>query len=138
MDLAMLLDYSSGYSIETCHFISLMEKFGGILKSPFPQIMRHHIDVYQIESRNPHLHESKGDDHVDDMIYASLQVVYHSPLCPDIIKEQIISELRQRKILEKGEKPDKPTYYPALENVNLEAFLDEIQEIPFSNILQLP
>ncbi len=137
MDLAMLLDYSSGYSIETCHFINLMEKFGGITKSPFPEVMRQHVDVYQIESRNPHLHESKGEDHVEDMIYASLQVIYHSHLCPKPIRDEILDELLHRKIIEKGEIPAKPMYYPALNKLDFKKFLREIEDYPFSNLLSL-
>ncbi|RME00597.1 MAG: mannosyl-3-phosphoglycerate synthase [Calditrichaeota bacterium] len=137
MDLAMLLDYSSGYSIETRHFTSLMEKFGGIVKGPHPELMKQHIDVFQIESRNPHLHESKGKEHVEDMIYASLQVIYHSPLCPESIRHEIVKELQQKNILKEDQLPAKPTYYPALEKINLKSFLAEIQDHPFSNLLSI-
>ena len=125
MDLAMLLDYSRGYSIEPQHYMSLLEKFGGILESPFPHVMNKDIEVFQLESRNPHMHDSKGDDHIQSMVEQALQVIYHSFVCPDSVKKEIETEMRGKQI-------EKPTYYPALASVDLNAFRVSLAEQPYA------
>ncbi len=122
MNLALRLDYSAGFSIETYQFISLMEKFGGVLPSPFPEVMKAGVDVYQMQSRNPHLHDAeKGEAHIKEMIEYSLAVLFHSPLCPDKLKKSIQKELVSNKVIAKGESPRQPHCYPALLNTNFEA-----------------
>lgn len=122
MPLALLLDYSAGFSIETYHFISLLEKFGGVMPSPFPEVMKAGIDLYQMESRNPHLHDAdKGDDHIKEMIEYSLGVIYHSPVCPENLKKEILQELQSGKIIGKNAEPVSPRKYPALVNLDYEA-----------------
>ncbi len=124
LDLALKLEYAAGYAVETHHFINLLETYGGLRENSFPEDMRERVSISQIESRNPHLHESKGDEHVEDMIDASLSVIYHSPLCPDELKREIMDNLRQRY----GDKcPDEIApvrIYPSLSQLNLDAFLE--------------
>ncbi len=129
MDLAMLLDYSTGYSIEPQHYISLLEKFGGIRESPHPEVMKKQIEIYQLESRNPHLHESKGDEHIQRMVEQALQVIYHSFTCPQAVKQEIESELD-------GQSVGRPTYYPALTNVDLTAFRNVLESQPCARLFQ--
>ncbi|MEM9674930.1 MAG: mannosyl-3-phosphoglycerate synthase, partial [Bacteroidota bacterium] len=68
MDLAAKLDFSSGYSIEPYHYINMLERFGGISGNPEKDVLKNRIELFQIESRNPHLHEVKGDIHVQDKL----------------------------------------------------------------------
>ncbi len=122
MDLALQMDYSAGFSIETYHFIDLMEKFGGILPGSPSSAIKAGVDVFQMQSRNPHFHvASKGDDHIGEMILGSLSVLYHSALCPDGLKKEILRELRRRRILKKDEMPVLPRRYPALSAMNFAA-----------------
>ncbi len=122
MPLALALDYSTGFSVETHHFVSLMEKFGGVSPAPFPEIMKSGIEVFQIESRNPHLHEvTKGDDHINEMIEYSLSVLWHSSICPASLKKDISSELSRLKIIKKSAEPIKLRKYPVLSNINFKA-----------------
>jgi len=122
MDLAMLMDYSAGFSVETHHFVNLLENFGGALPSPFPDVMSNGVEVFQIQSRNPHLHDfSKGDDHLAEMIEGSLSVIYHSEICPKSLKDHILEELRRHKILKKKEIPVKPRLYPSLKGMDFKA-----------------
>jgi mannosyl-3-phosphoglycerate synthase len=124
LDLALKLEYAAGYAVETHHFINLLEVYGGLHEIAFPEDMRERVAICQIESRNPHLHESKGDEHVEDMIDASLSVIYHSPLCPNELKSEIMENLRQRY----GDKcPDEIApvrIYPSLAQLKLDAFLE--------------
>lgn len=130
LDLAMLMEYASGYAVEPYHLIYLMETFGGLNHSLQQDIIQKHIEIFQIESRNPHLHEQKGDEHVEDMIFAALQVIYHSPVTPKVLKKEILEELRSRGSLKKDQEPPKMSFYPPLGKVNLKTFRHELSGHP--------
>ncbi|MBP6826654.1 MAG: mannosyl-3-phosphoglycerate synthase [Saprospiraceae bacterium] len=122
MPLALLLDYSAGFSVEAYHFVSLLEKFGGVLPSPFPEATKSGIEVFQMESRNPHLHVvNKGDEHIREMIHHSLAVLFHSEICPARLKKEILRELHRRKIVGKDEPLLAPRKYPVLGGMDFDA-----------------
>ncbi len=122
MPLALLLDYTAGFSIETYHFVNMMEKFGGIIPGPFLDAMKAGVEIFQMESRNPHLHDAtKGTAHIREMIEFSLAAIYHSAICPDIVKKEIMGELRRQKILRKDQKPVQARRFPALVHLDFEA-----------------
>lgn len=121
MELALQLDYSSGFSVETHQFVSLMEKFGGILPSPTAEAMKAGVEIFQMESRNPHLHDAgKGDGHIREMIEYSLAALRYSAICPTRLVGEIDLELRKMKILRKGAEPIRPRKYSALSGFNFE------------------
>lgn len=127
VDLALKLEYAAGYAVETHHYINLLEKYGGILDSANPEDLRDKVTICQIESRNPHMHDSKGEDHVEDMIDASLSVIYHSELCPPSLKEEIMENVYSRRGAEAPEiAPVK--IYPALSKLDLGTFLERCDE----------
>ncbi len=132
LDLALLLRYSSGYSIEPYHFINLFESFGGVSGAPLPEeVIRRYVEIFQIESRNPHMHDSdKGEAHIADMTYAALQVIHHSPICPPKLKARLLEEMRT---LEAGliPHPQPVRYYPSLATVDLNAFTAALEGEPF-------
>lgn len=138
MDLAMTLDYSSGYSIEPFHYINLFEQFGGIPGTVLKKDMIHQpVEVFQIESRNPHMHDTdKGDEHIDEMTYAAMQVIYHSKICPKKLKKRLLKEMQKKmQLLKKGEEPQKVVYYPSLMNLDLEVFLEVLRGRPYATVL---
>ncbi|MFO7682361.1 MAG: mannosyl-3-phosphoglycerate synthase [Chloroflexota bacterium] len=138
MDLAMTLDYSAGYSIEPYHYINLFEQFGGIAGTVLKKDMIHQpVEVFQIESRNPHMHDTdKGDEHIDLMTYAAMQVIYHSKTCPRKLKKRLLRDMRERmNLLAQEEEPLQLTYYPALANLDLDIFLDTVRERPYAQAL---
>jgi mannosyl-3-phosphoglycerate synthase len=61
------------------------------------------VEVMQVETRNPHFHEEKGDIHLKEMFNGSLGCIYHSKICPPKLREKILEELRGRGILDEGE-----------------------------------
>jgi mannosyl-3-phosphoglycerate synthase len=93
MPLAECLHYSTGYSVECNEFIDIFEKFGGILPSAYPQVMDKGVEVFQIETRNPHFHEEKGLAHLNEMVQASLGVIERSAICPDDLRKSIMQQL---------------------------------------------
>jgi mannosyl-3-phosphoglycerate synthase len=130
--LALLLDYAPGYAVEPYHYVNLLERFGGVAQSPHPEVMRQGIDVYQIESRNPHLHASKGEGHVQNMIYSSLQPIYHSTAVSETLKHEILVEMRRRRLIGKNEVPGPLTRYPALATIDFDKFAQAIDGRPFA------
>jgi mannosyl-3-phosphoglycerate synthase len=135
MDLAMCLDYSSGYSIEPYHFLNLLEKFGGITEPSLPDVMRHKIEVYQVESRNPHMHEVGDDSHIDDMHYKAMQVLYHSPICPSALRKELLEQMVQLGYVGPNRKPARPRYFPPLSTIDLGKFTAAIRDCSFAKPL---
>ncbi|GIV58950.1 MAG: mannosyl-3-phosphoglycerate synthase [Rhodothermaceae bacterium] len=136
MDLALQLDYATGYAIEPYHYINLWERYGGVVGSLSSDIILRHVEIFQIESRNPHLHEAKGEAHVDQMILAALQTIYHSPICPEELKREIVQELRERGILGPGDPVPEGTYYPSLHRVDLETLRKALCNEPYAPLLE--
>ncbi len=126
LELAIQMAHSSGYSIEPYQLVYLMEQFGGIEPPEtvlgLQSVIRNTANVYQVESRNPHLHEYKGEEHVDRMIEASLSVIYHSYLCPPALKAEIRQALADRKIRPITEEIPKMRQYPPLAGLDMGAF----------------
>jgi len=139
MKLALNIDYSSGYSIEPFHYINVLERFGGILENNIPSdVMENGVEFFQIESRNPHLHEVKGDEHVKSMSREAMESIYRSPLCPDDLKRTIVEDLRNRGILKKNQKMTETIrYYPALTKVDMKKFKKVIENEPYAEHLEL-
>jgi len=105
--LAEILPYASGYAVEPQELISLCEDFGGVLPMANQKVAKHGIEIFQIESRNPHFHEERGTVHLREMLLQGLGTVYHSSLCDEETKQMIVKELRAQRALKRGEEPAK-------------------------------
>ncbi|HJS68662.1 MAG TPA: mannosyl-3-phosphoglycerate synthase [Nitrososphaera sp.] len=103
LKLAELLAFSSGYSIEPYEIVNVLEEFGGIIPTVHQDAMDKGVEVMQVETRNPHFHEDKGDDHLKEMVLASLGSIYHSKICPPKLREKILESLRTRSMMEEGQ-----------------------------------
>ncbi len=127
MQLAEILPFASGYAGEPQELVSMFENFGGILPTKDIKVMEQGIDIFQIETRNPHLHEERGDEHLNEMLLSSLSTIYHSPLCDEELKQAVLAELIGQGILKKGEEPP-PVYINApLKKVKVIQLVDAIQ-----------
>ncbi len=122
LKLAEILPYASGYAVEPQELVSIFEGFGGVFPMAQQTAARHGIEVFQIETRNPHLHEEKGAQHLDDMLLSGLGTIYHSPLCEEETEQIIFNELLQRDIIKPNEALPKPHLSPPLKNINLTKF----------------
>jgi mannosyl-3-phosphoglycerate synthase len=105
--LAELLSFSSGYSIESFEIVKILEEFGGIIPTQYQESMDKGVEVMQVETRNPHFHEDKGEDHLKEMILASLGSIYHSKICPPKLREKILESLQSKAMLE-GDQNEPP------------------------------
>jgi mannosyl-3-phosphoglycerate synthase len=103
MKLAELLTYSSSFSVETYEMVNLLEEFGGIVPTENQEAMDKGIEVMQVETRNPHFHEEKGDIHLKEMIDGSLGCIYHSKICHPKLREKIVEELRGKGVIEENQ-----------------------------------
>jgi mannosyl-3-phosphoglycerate synthase len=127
MQLAEILPFASGYAGEPQELVSMFENFGGILPTKDIKVMEQGIDIFQIETRNPHLHEERGNEHLNEMLLSSLSTIYHSPLCDEELKQAVLAELIGQGILKKGEEPP-PVYINApLKKVKVTQLVDAIQ-----------
>lgn len=126
MQLGEKLSFASGYAVEPYQYVQLLELFGGVHPSPYPEVMDKGVDVYQIETRNPHFHENKGEEHVVDMRGSTLQVIYDSPVCPKPVRDTIKTYLRGEKLEDQLKKPR--LIYPPITGLNLDSFVDVLGE----------
>jgi mannosyl-3-phosphoglycerate synthase len=103
LKLAELLTYSSGYAVESYEIVNALEEFGGIIPTVNQDAMDKGIEIMQVETRNPHFHEDKGDDHLKEMVIGSLGSIYHSKICPPKVREKILESLRSKNMLNESE-----------------------------------
>jgi mannosyl-3-phosphoglycerate synthase len=108
MQLAECLNFSSGYSVEPYEFIDIFEKFGGIIPTKYPEAMNRGVEIFQIETRNPHFHENKGESHLNEMMHGSLVSISTSPICPQNLKSELKEQLKEYKTNAPEEKKKKP------------------------------
>jgi len=128
MKLAEILPYASGYAVEPQELVSIFENFGGILPTKNLKVMEQGIDIFQIETRNPHLHEEKGEEHLHDMLLLALSTIYHSLLCGEESKQAVLAELIKQGILKEGEEPPLIHLVSPLKRVNIDKFVNHIRE----------
>ncbi|HIE21504.1 MAG TPA: mannosyl-3-phosphoglycerate synthase [Acidimicrobiia bacterium] len=122
MELARRMRFGSGYSVEPYEYLYLFEEYGGVLEARHPEVIKAGVEVFQIETRNPHFHEDKGSDHVEEMRVQALNVLYHSPISTPAVKEEIVAFLREHQQLEAGDEPARERIYPAIETMDAGVF----------------
>jgi len=128
MKLAELLPFASGYAVEPGELVYLFESFGGILPQIDHEAVEHGIDLFQIETRNPHMHEEKGIQHLKHMLTEGLATIYHSPLCEEGTKKLILRELVNQGALNSREKPPLPHFNAPLGKIDSAKFMNAIKE----------
>jgi mannosyl-3-phosphoglycerate synthase len=127
MNLAEILTYSSGYSIEPYEIINIIEEFGGVFSTQYPEIIDKGIDILQIETRNPHFHEDKGKQHLKEMLKDSLLCILSSRLCTPAIKQRILKDLKENGISKSKKQP---------EQLNIIRPFSEISIVEFGSLVK--
>jgi mannosyl-3-phosphoglycerate synthase len=123
LKLAELLTFSSGYSIEPYEIVNILEEFGGIIPTMHQDAMDQGIEIMQVETRNPHFHEDKGEDHLKEMVMGSLGSIYHSKICPPKLREKILESLRGKSMMEDGQQePPAPLKIEPFKDIDIRQF----------------
>ena len=126
--LAEILPYASHYAVEPQELVSIFEGFGGVLPIAHQTAAKHGIEVFQIQTGNPHLHEEKGGPHLEGMLSSSLGTIYHSPLCEEETKQVILDELLQQKSIKPGQEPPKSLMSAPPRTIDLPKFTKVMEE----------
>jgi mannosyl-3-phosphoglycerate synthase len=126
--LAKITPFASGYAVEPQELVSLCEDYGGVLPMASQKIAKDGIEIFQIESRNPHFHEERGIAHLRDMLLQGLSTVYYSPLCEKETRKLVLKELSAQRALKRGEAPPKPRVTPPLRNASIKSFSNFMAE----------
>src|SRR4051794_31136464 len=122
--LGLKLRLAGGFAVEPYEYVDLFEQFGGVLESPYPEVMASSVAVLQIETRNPHFHDNKGEEHVQGMRMQALNVVYHSPVTLPAVRQAIIDFMVAQGALEVGQEPPRERVYPPVGSLDLELLYD--------------
>jgi len=127
--LAEEISFAEGFAIEPYELMFIFEEFGGFLKEiPNREVASKGVEIFQIEPRNPHVHEERGTEHINEMLLKSLSTIYHSKLCDKDLRKQILNELRVRGILKEEEEPPKISTMKPIRNINAEKVLKILEE----------
>ena len=122
LKLAELLTYSSGYAIEPYEIVNILEELGGIIPTVNQDAMDKGVEIMQVETRNPHFHEDKGEDHLKEMVVGSLGSLYHSKICPPKVREKILEALRSKNMLEENQEPPVPHKIEPFKDIDVRLF----------------
>ncbi len=114
LELADRIGYSSGFSIEPYQIVYMLEEYSGWKKPLFEDVVKHGLEIFQIEPRNPHIHEEREESHIPEMMKYSLATIYYSKLADDYLRKRILDELISRRALKPSEKIPEPVKYPPL------------------------
>ena len=124
--LADIMCYSPGYSVEPYHFVYLFDVFGHKAeKIAYPDAEAAGIEIFQIETLNPHIHEEKGRKHIKNMLLGSLGTIYNSKLCNDYVRSKVLEELGD--ILDTWEKPPEVTVMPPIGRIDADRFMNVLE-----------
>ncbi|NJE26146.1 mannosyl-3-phosphoglycerate synthase [Thermococcus sp. MV5] len=128
MKLAEILPFSTGYSIEPYEIVYLLERFGAWENVEEAQdIFDQGVEIFQLETLNPHFHEDKGQQHVKEMALLSLTTIYHSKLASERLRKSILEDLRMHGILGETEEPPKPRVMRPIKDIDIKKWMKTLE-----------
>jgi len=127
LKLARMLPYASGYAVEPQELVSILEMFGDMLPAAKSKALKRGVEVMQIETVNPHIHEEKGRRHLNGMLSSGLGSLYYSLLIDAGTKKVILEELKQQGAIGEGEEIPRPRIYPPLKKLDLDRFMEILE-----------
>ncbi|GIF18676.1 mannosyl-3-phosphoglycerate synthase [Paractinoplanes tereljensis] len=126
LDLGLKLRLAGGFAVEPYEYMDLFEQFGGVLESTNADVMANSVPVLQIETRNPHFHDNKGEEHVQGMRMQALNVLYHSPVTLPAVKQAILEFMIEQGALGPGQEPPRERVYPPVGTLDLDLLYDAL------------
>lgn len=127
LELGLLLRFAGGFAVEPYEYVDLFEQFGGVLESAHPDVMTSSVPVLQIETRNPHFHDNKGEEHVQGMRTQALNVLYHSPVTLPAVREAILEFMIAQGALQPGQEPPRERVYPPVGSLAFDLLHDALE-----------
>ena len=128
MKLAEILPFSTGYSIEPYEIVYLLERFGAWENAEEAQdVFDQGVEIFQLETLNPHFHEDKGQEHVKEMALLSLTTIYHSKLTSKRLKNSILEDLRMHGIIKENEEPPKPRIMKPIKDIDIKKWMKTLE-----------
>jgi mannosyl-3-phosphoglycerate synthase len=123
--LGLRMRMAGGFAVEPFQFVELFEQFGGgVADDRHPEVMTSTVDVRQIGSRTPHFHDNKGDEHVASMRTQALNVIYHSSVCPESLRQEIVDFMTANGGLDAAGLPPTERIYPPVGTLALDRLFD--------------
>ena len=126
LDLGLKLRLAGGFAVEPYEYLDLFEQFGGVLESTSADVMANSVPVLQIETRNPHFHDNKGEEHVQGMRMQALNVLYHSPVTLPSVRQAIVEFMVEQGALGIGQEPPRERVYPPVGTLDLDLLYDAL------------
>jgi len=127
LELGLRMRMAGGFAAEPYQFIDLFEQFGGVLETAHTDVMAATVPVVQIESRNPHFHDDKGEHHVHGMRTQALGAIYHSQVCLPEVRAAIQEFLVAEGVVGPGDEPPVERVYPPVGVLAIDLFLDVLR-----------
>lgn len=124
--LGRKLRLASGFAVEPYEFLDMFEQFGGVIETAHPDVLERSVSITQIETRNPHFHDNKGDEHVQGMRMQALNALYHSPVCLPSLRSDILDFLVGQGELAPGAEPPRERIYPPVDALALDRLYDAL------------
>jgi len=124
--LGLKLRLAGGFAVEPYEYLDLFEQFGGVLESTSSEVMASSVPVLQIETRNPHFHDNKGEEHVQGMRMQALNVLYHSPVTLPSVRQAIVEFMVEQGALGIGQEPPRERVYPPVGTLDLDLLYDAL------------
>jgi mannosyl-3-phosphoglycerate synthase len=126
LDLGLKLRLAGGFAVEPYEYLDLFEQFGGVLETTSADVMATSVPVLQIETRNPHFHDNKGEEHVQDMRMQALNVLYHSPVTLPVVRQALVDFMVSQGALAPGQEPPRERIYPPVGTLDLDLLYDAL------------
>ena len=124
LELGLKLRLAGGFAVEPWEFLDMFEQFGGVLEATSPDAMASSVPVLQIETRNPHFHDNKGEEHVQGMRMQALNVLYHSAVTLPAVRREIVEFMVAQGALAPGLEPPRERIYPPVSTLDLDLLYD--------------
>jgi len=126
LDLGLKLRLAGGFAVEPYEYLDMFEQFGGVLESTSADVMASSVPVVQIETRNPHFHDNKGEEHVQGMRMQALNVLYHSAVTLPAVRQAIAEFMVSQGVLTPGQEPPRERVYPPVGTLDLDLLYDAL------------
>jgi mannosyl-3-phosphoglycerate synthase len=126
LDLGLKLRLAGGFAVEPYEYLDLFEQFGGVLETTSADVMATSVPVLQIETRNPHFHDNKGEEHVRGMRMQALNVLYHSPVTLPVLRQALVDFMVSQGVLAPGQEPPHERIYPPVGTLDLDLLYDAL------------